>query len=490
MNAHPAAANHPTQPLPVQEVLAQLWRDAGLDPTALARFVATAEEPALPSSFAVGTLLQAALGAATLAATEVMRSRGGEPAQASVDLLDVVRESACKFTLDGRAPVVWDKLSGLYSCGGGRGDASDAGNWVRVHANFAHHRDGVLALLGLSVGPDTERAAVAAALQNWSAQAFEDAAAERGLVVAALRSPAAWAAHAQAAAVAAQPLLSIERSGDAAPLSWPAADTAAPAGPQALHGLRVLELTRILAGPVAGRTLAVHGADVLLINGPHLPNIEALAETSRGKRSALLDLRRAGDCATLRQLIETCDVFLHGYRPGALAARGFGPAELERLRPGIVSVSLSAYGSQGPWGTRRGFDSLVQSATGLNLAEAQALGSSEPRALPLQALDYGAGYLLAFGAMAALLHQRQSGGSWQVRLSLAGVGQWLQRIGRIADPARAPALDFDSVMEERDSGFGRLRSVPHAGRIDGQRLTWRRIAMPPGSHPAAWPLPH
>jgi crotonobetainyl-CoA:carnitine CoA-transferase CaiB-like acyl-CoA transferase len=289
--------------------------------------------------------------------------------------------------------------------------------------------------------------------------------------------------------VAGQPLLEIERSGDASPLAWPAGGTAAPDGPQALAGLRVLELTRILAGPVAGRTLAVHGADVLLINGPHLPNIEALAETSRGKRSGLLDLRRPDDCATLRDLIGRCDVFLHGYRPGALAARGFGPAELERLRPGIVSVSLSAYGVHGPWAGRRGFDSLVQSACGLNLAEAEALGSSEPRALPLQALDYGAGYLLAFGAMAALLHQRQRGGSWQVRVSLARVGQWLKHIGRIADPAQAPALDFDAVMEERHSGFGRLRGVPHAGRIDGQRLNWRRPSMPPGTHPAAWPLP-
>jgi hypothetical protein len=130
----------------------------------------------------------------------------------------------------------------------------------------------------------------------------------------------------------------------------------------------------------------------------------------------------------------------------------------------------------------------VQSATGLNLAEAEALGSSEPRALPLQALDYGAGYLLAFGAMAALLRQRQSGGSWHVRVSLAGVGQWLTSIGRIADPARALPLEFETVMEEQDTGFGRLRSVPHAGRIAGKRLDWRRVAMPPGSHPAEWPL--
>ena len=489
MSASPFSDDPQAGPPSAPAVLAALWAAAGLDPSAQQRFSATGSEPALRTSFAVGTALQAALGAATLAATEVARLRGAAPAQARVDLIDVVRESACHFTLDGRAPAQWDKLSGLYRCGrrdDDRGDPDgDPHAWVRIHANFAHHRDGVLALLGLQPGPATERGAVEAALRHWSAIAFESAAAERGLVVAAVRTPAEWAAHPQAAAVAGEPLLRIERAGVAVA---PLAALPCSSSPQTpLSGLRVLELTRILAGPVAGRTLAAQGADVLLVNGPHLPNIEALAETSRGKLSALLDLRTAEGRATLRSLVSQCDVFLQSYRPGALDAIGFGPDELERLRPGIVSVSLSAYGTQGPWAGRRGFDSLVQSATGLNVAEARALGRSEPCALPLQALDFGAGYLLAFGALAAVLHQRQQGGSWRVRVSLAGVGRWLQQLGRIADPGAAPALDFEAASEDSDSGFGRLRAVRHAAHIDGQRLTWRRPSMPPGAHAPAWP---
>ncbi len=468
-------------PLPAARVAGELWTAAGLDPHALQRLSLGGSEPALPSSFALGTALQAALGAATLAATEVARSRGGPALPACVELLDVVRESACRFTLDGQTPAIWDKLSGLYRCG----DETPAPGWIRLHANFAHHRDGALALLGLPMGPDTQRKAVEAALRGWTAEAFETAAAERGLVVAALRSPQQWAAHPQAAAVAAEPLLRIERSGDAPPRPWPLMSNGE-ADTHPLHGLRVLELTRILAGPVAGRTLAAQGADALLINGPHLPNIEALAETSRGKRSALLDLRTSLDRDALKQLVSGCDVFLQGYRPGGLAHRGFGPDELEALRPGIVTTFLSAYGTQGPWAGRRGFDSLVQTATGLNVAEAQAFGQSEPRALPLQALDYGAGFLLAFGTLAALLRQRQEGGSWRVQVSLAGVSRWLQSLGRILPPAHLPPPDFEPHLEPSHTGFGQLRAVPHAGHIDGQRLRWRQASMPPGSHAALW----
>ena len=466
-------------PPSAQAVVAQLWHNASLDATALQRLHLSGSEPALPSSFAVGTALQAALGAAALAVTEVAIQRGAAAPSASLDTLDVVRESACRFTLDGRTPAMWDKLSGLYRCG-------VDGRWVRIHANFAHHRDGVLALLNLPTGSDTERSTVQTALGSWSAEGFEKAAAERGLVVAVVRSPAEWAAHPQARAVAAEPLLRIEQVGNAPPRRWPGG-AAGPGTHAPLAGLRVLELTRILAGPVAGRTLAAHGADVLLVNGPHLPNIEAVAETSQGKLSTLLDLRTSLDRARLQDLVREADVFLQGYRPGALAMRGFGVDELSALRPGIVVASLSAYGTQGPWAGRRGFDSLVQSATGLNLAEAQALGRHEPTALPLQALDYGAGYLLAFGTLAALLRQRREGGSWQVQVSLAGVRHWLESLGRLPDATSAPKLDIEAALEANPSGFGLLHSVPHAALIDGQRVVWRRPSMPPGSHAPLWP---
>ncbi|MBL8344359.1 MAG: CoA transferase [Rubrivivax sp.] len=450
-----------------------LWLAAGLPAAALERLQLTGTEPAAPSSFAIATALQASLGAAALAAADLGAANGGPAQTVTVDAADVVREATCHFTLDGRKPELWDPISGLYRCGGG---------WVRIHANFAHHRDGVLQLLGLPTGATTPRADVEAALSGWSALDFEAAASERGLVVAAVRSAAQWQAHAQAAALAAQPLLSIERIGDAPPGRWtPISPATAP-----LSGLRVLELTRILAGPVAGRTLAAYGADVLLINASHLPNIEALADTSRGKLAALLDLRRDEESARLHELVRESDVFLQGYRPGALEGLGFGPLALAQLRPGIVCVSLSAYGSTGPWATRRGFDSLVQSATGLNMAEAEAFGESAPRALPLQALDFGAGYLLAFGAAAALHRQRQEGGSWHVQVSLAGVGRWLAGLGRVPGPG-TPWPRFEGATEESDSGFGRLVAVRHAARLSATPAKWLRPSMPPGTHPPAWP---
>jgi hypothetical protein len=298
------------------EVLAGLWRDGGLPAQALERVRLHGTEPVLPSSFALGTALASGVAAVALAAVEVGRLRGGAAQTVEVGLLDAALESACHFTLDGRTPAMWDKLSGLYPCGGAAGAAP---GHVRLHANFAHHRDGALALLGLSPGALTERAAVADALRHWPAEAFESAAAARGLVAAAMRTPEQWRAHPQAAAVAALPRVDIERIADAPPRALP------PIAPHAppLQGLRVLELTRILAGPVAGRTLAAHGADVLLLNSPRLPNIEALAETSRGKLSAHVDLDSEG---RPRHAARTGPWRRH--LPPGLPARQPGPARL------------------------------------------------------------------------------------------------------------------------------------------------------------------
>jgi crotonobetainyl-CoA:carnitine CoA-transferase CaiB-like acyl-CoA transferase len=225
----------------------------------------------------------------------------------------------------------------------------------------------------------------------------------------------------------------------------------------------------------------------MLVNSPRLPNIDAIADTSRGKLSVLLDLTREADRETLRGLVRECDVFLQGYRPGGLAALGFGPEVLAQMKPGIVCLSLSAYGHEGPWRERRGFDSLVQTATGINAAEAEGFGQREPRALPLQALDYGAGYLLAFGAAAALLRQRREGGSWLVRVALAGLSQWLQSLPRLPAGARAAKPAFDAAIEESDSGFGRLAAVRHAVRLNGERAAWQRPSVPPGTHEPRWP---
>lgn len=368
------------------DAVTRIWQSVGLPTDALQQLLLTGREPAFPSSFAVGTAAQSSLAVAALAATTLGARRNGLRQEVSVDMREAALECAGRFEIDGRAPALWDKLSGLYRCG-----PPDAPGWLRLHTNFAHHRDGVLRLLGLAKGTDTDRSAVAAALGGWKALDFEAACTQAGLVVAALRTFDEWDRHPQSAAVAARPLVEIERIGDAAPLDWPAL----PVDARPLAGLRVLEATRILAGPVGGRTLAACGADVLLVNSPDLPNIDAIADTSRGKRSALADLTTPAGRAGFAEVLQASHVFLQGYRPGALAAHGFGPAAVASMRPGIVMVSLSAYGEDGPWGGKRGFDSLVHAACGFNFAEAEAAGESTPKALPIQILDMATGFLIS-----------------------------------------------------------------------------------------------
>lgn len=453
------------------QALADLWRGLDLPAPALARMTLSGGDAAvLPSSFAVATAAQASLAAAALAASELA------PQHPAVQVDRVAAAQACSshFLIDGVAPPMWDPLSGLYPCGA---DAAQPG-WVRLHANFAHHRDRALAVLGLPPGEQTPRDAVALALRRWPAESFETAVAAAGGVASALRSFNDWDALPAARAVAAEPLVALTRIGDAPPRRWHGG------GPTPLHGLRVLDLTRILAGPVAARLLADWGAEVLMLNGPQLPNIAAIADLSRGKRSALLDLDDPAGVAQLRALAATGHVFLQAYRPGALAARGLGPEALAAVAPGIVCVSLAAWGHSGPWAARRGFDSLVQTATGFNLAEAAAAGRDTPMALPVQILDHAAGHLLAFGALAALRRQALEGGSWLVQVSLARTGLWLRGLGQHA--AGLAAVMPAPELEEEDSGFGRLSALPPAVRFAGRLLRGTRPAMPPGSHPPAW----
>jgi crotonobetainyl-CoA:carnitine CoA-transferase CaiB-like acyl-CoA transferase len=453
--------------------LIELWNDAGFDEEALDDVAFTGTEPVLPSSFAVGTAAQASIGAAALAAAELWRLRSGRRQRVSVETRDAAIEfrSERYLRIDGKElDDHHDGIAGLYRCGDGR--------WARLHTNLPHHRDGLLALLGCA----HDQAAVRRALERWPAEKLETAAADAGLVVTACRSFAEWDAHAQGRAVAALPLFRIEQIGDARPLEFASAQ-------RPLSGIKVLELTHVIAGPVGGRVLAGHGADVLLITAAHRPAMLPLViDTGRGKLSAQIDLRERSGRDVLAGLIGDADVFIQGYRPGALAAYGFGPEEVARLRPGIVYASLSAYGHAGPWAARRGFDSLVQTASGLNLAEADAFGSAEPRALPAQALDHATGYLLAFAIMAALKRRAERGGSWQVRVSLAQTGHWLRQLGRI-DGMHCRDPGFDDVrdrLHETASGFGRLTAVRHAAEMSETPPHWAQPSVPLGTHAPAW----
>jgi len=299
-----------------------------------------------------------------------------------------------------------------------------------------------------------------------------------------MRSYEEWSVTPQARALAELPLISIEKIGEAAPKPWPK-------GARPLTGIRVLDLSRVIAGPVAGRTLAAHGADVLLVAGPDLPAIPWLTiDTGRGKLSSFVELKSEQGHAALHDLLAQADIFSQGYRPRAIQNLGFSPDEAARINPGVVYVTLSAYGHAGPWAERRGFDSLVQTSTGFNHAEGQAAGVEGPKELPAQMLDHATGYFMAFGAMMAKARQAREGGSWHVRVSLAQTGRWLWNLGRVADGFATEDLKGETVtpfIEEVASGFGPLRSVRHSALLAKTPAFWARPAMPLGSHPPEWP---
>jgi crotonobetainyl-CoA:carnitine CoA-transferase CaiB-like acyl-CoA transferase len=458
-----------------REILADLWTGAGGDAAALDEVTLTGEEPQLPSSFRIGASAQASIAAAGLAAAQIWKMRKGQSQNVAVDMRHAVVECRSEryLRVDGKPPgPTWDAIAGVYKTRDGR--------FVRLHTNFRHHRDAVCKVLSC----EPEREKVQAALMQWDAEAFETAAYAEGGVVAMMRSREEWLSTPQGKALAEQPVVTIEKIGEAAPRPWPE-------GERPLAGLRVLDLSRVIAGPVAGRTLAAHGADVMLISGPDLPAIPWLTiDTGRGKLTAFADLKSEAGRASLRNLLAQADIFSQGYRPRSIAACGFSPEEAARVSPGIVYVSLSAYGHQGPWAERRGFDSLVQTSTGFNHAEGKAAGVDGPKELPAQMLDHGSGYLMAFGAMMARARQAREGGSWHVRVSLARTGYWLWDLGQLADGLKAADYTNDEVqtfMEDLSSGFGPLHSVRHSAVLSKTRACWDRPAMPLGSHQPQWP---
>jgi hypothetical protein len=349
-----------------------------------------------------------------------------------------------------------------------------------LHCNFFNLRERNLAVLGAAERKDE----VAQAVARWDGRQLEEALFEAGGCGSLVRSEAEWRALPQAEAVARMPLLEIIRIGDCPPLPLPED------GNRPLSGVRVLDLTRVLAGPTCARTLAEHGADVLRVNREGLADSGIMDfDTGLGKLSAYVDLRTAEGIQTLKALVSSADVFSQSYRPGSLDRRGFSPEELARMRPGIVYVTLSAWGHEGPWSERRGYDTVVQSANGLAF---QGL-DRKPQFLPVSAQDYIVGYLLAFGAMVALARRAREGGSWLVRTSLTSAGQWIRWHGLVEAaqyaslPAELPADELQSLMAEIDSPIGRLTYLQPAVRMSETPARFERPAVPLGFHPPKWP---
>ena len=458
-----------------RNILADLWRLAGGDPAALSAVTLSGEEPKLPSSFRVGAAAQVPIAAAGLAAVEIWKQRSGEAQTVAVDMTHAAVECRSEryLRVDGKPPPpTWDPTAGIYRTGDAR--------FVRLHTNFPHHRAAVCKVLGCK----EEREAIQAALMQWEGEAFETAAYAGGAVVSMMRSHEEWSATPHAKTLATLPTFTIEKIGEAAPRPWPNGD-------RPLAGIRVLDLSRVIAAPVAGRTLALHGADVMLVSGPNVPAIRWLTiDTGRGKLSTFIELKSDAGRATMRELLADADIFSQGYRPRAIAALGFSAEEAAKISPGIVYVTLSAYGHAGPWAERRGFDSLVQTSTGFNHAEGQAAGIDGPKELPAQMLDHATGYLMALAAMMAKARQAREGGSWHVRVSLAQTGRWIWNLGRLADGLKAPDLSAEAArpfMQELPSGFGPTLAVSHAAKLSKTPAFWARPAVPLGTNKAEWP---
>jgi crotonobetainyl-CoA:carnitine CoA-transferase CaiB-like acyl-CoA transferase len=456
-----------------REALGQVWAAGGGDPAALERVALTGDDPLLPTDVRIGTAATAVIAATGLAAAEAWRLRTGRAQSVAVDARAAVAafRSERYVHVDGGPPD--DRRSPLF----GFYPTAD-GRWVQIHANFPHHQAGHVKFLGC----EETRESMAAAVARWRGQELEDGLNAAGLPAGLVRPRDEWLAHPHARAVAALPLLEIERIGDSSPEPFPAAD-------RPLAGVRVLELTRVIAGPVCGRALASHGADVLLVSSPHLPSLPSLViDTGLGKRSAMLDLRRSDDADRLRRLVAGADVFSQSYRPGALARLGFGPDEVARLRPGIVCVTLSAYGHAGPWRERRGFETLIQSVSGLAHEQGFGAGLGRPQHLPAQVVDHATGYLAAFGALMALARRAREGGSYLVRVSLVQTGRWVDELGRVsgrhvADPSRADVAD---LLAECPSPFGRLSHVVPAARMSETPAGWSRPPVPLGTDAPTW----
>jgi crotonobetainyl-CoA:carnitine CoA-transferase CaiB-like acyl-CoA transferase len=424
------------------------------------------QDPVFPTTFAIGEGGAACIAASAVEAARVFMDRTGQSQRVRVDVdaaAAAMRSSRyARLTDAPPAPTGGAGLS-IYRTADER--------WMYFQRLFPHHRQRIFSVLRC---PDEEEA-IATAVRAWDGLALEEAVLAAGASGGMVRSALEWQAHPQARAVAQLPLLEVERIGDSAPRPLSAAE-------RPLADVRVLDLTRVLAGPTCGRTLAEHGAEVLRVGTPAMPDNETMMrDTGHGKRSIALDLTSAQDSASLWRLLGNADVFAQGYRPKAMARLGFSVDEVVRRRPGIVYLSISAFSHAGPWQDRRGFDSVVQAVSGI--ADEHST-EGRPRFTPANPLDYMSGYLAAYGVMVALRRRQREGGSYLVRLSLAQTGRWLSRLPRMepaafaAQPADLPAARLDTLMMTSDTPSGRLRHLKPAAQLSLTPPYWARPSVP------------
>ncbi|NYE60852.1 crotonobetainyl-CoA:carnitine CoA-transferase CaiB-like acyl-CoA transferase [Duganella sp. 1224] len=449
-------------------MLNTVWSALGLPVGALNALTVTGEG-ALPSYFDVTGLAAASVGAATLAVRELMLAQGAAPGPVTVDRrLASMWFSWSICPVGWERPPLWDAVAGDYPTADG---------WIRLHTNAPHHRRAALAVLGCA----EEREAVARAVAGWRGLALEEAVVAQGGCAAVMRSLVEWQAHAQGQSVASEPLMAFADAADVgARRGWGWAAV------RPLAGLKVLDLTRVLAGPVATRFLAGYGADVLRIDPPGWNEPGVIPEVTLGKRCARLDLTRTADRAIFTGLLAEADVLVHGYRPQALERLGLGEAMRRRLNPHLIDIALDAYGWTGPLAGRRGFDSLVQMSCGIAHHGMQMRGADKPVPLPVQALDHATGYLLAAAAIRALIARLTEGRALQARLSLARTATLLTDASAQPSATLAPATEDDFAARLEQTEWGPARRYRPPAAIDGAAMAWDHPASSLGSSSARW----
>ncbi|MGH8994613.1 MAG: CoA transferase [Acidimicrobiales bacterium] len=453
--------------------LAGLELPDGLD------FEVTGEEPVLRSPHYLGTGAATARLLTGAAAAEMWRTRTGEGQSLSVDARHAAAALSSYLHLrvldPDRAPTT-ERL-GAHRVLGGIVAARDDRH-VQLHPSF---NDGPQLLEELGLGADATREDVEAVVASRDPFELEAGFIRRQICGGVVMSKEEWAAHPQGRAMAGWPAVKVTKIGDAPPEGLPDGDRPA-------SGVRVVDLTRVLAGPTCAKTLAEHGADVLHVTAAHLDRAGPFdIETGIGKRQVRLDLNDRADAETMRTLLSEADVFSQGYRLGTLARRGLAPETLAELRPGLVCVSENCYGHVGPWSERPGWEQLGQAATGMSFREGTASSSGVPRLAPAAVNDYTTGFLAAYGAMIALARRAVEGGSWLVQASLSQTCMWYQRLGDDNDKDAADPGDVSSFVAEMDTEhFGRIRYLTPALSMSVTQPRWERPPAPSGAHEALW----
>jgi CoA-transferase family III len=461
----------------LNEVAARMWGEADGSRESLEALTITGPRQVLPSSFDVTGLATGSVAAATLAAAEFLAARSDDAAgcgklpAVTVDS----RAASAAFAAEGlftpvgwQRPGPWDPIAGDYQAQDG---------WIRLHTNYASHRAAAERVLTAH-----DKDAVGAAVRGWRAEDLEAAIVEAGGCAAAMHSREAWLASPPGAATASAPPLSASTR----PLkALPFRTSRPPAPTQPFSGIRVLDLTRVIAGPMATRFLAAYGADVLRVDPPGFEEVAALLpETTAGKRTAALDLATGAGRAAFEDLIASADVLVAGLRADALDRLGYSDDALAALNPALIIATLDAYGWDGPWRCRRGFDSLVQMSCGIAALDSAA-GAGHPVPLPVQALDHASGYLVAAAVGRALTRRLTDSVVTRIRASLIGTAGLLWSLPTPPDrPPRPQPGDFPLV--DAMTAWGPARRVPLPGQIAGSPPHWRVQAGPLGRHSPAW----